>query len=267
MLLQFFSFLIKTNFPTLPVQQLYFTWLLVIGLLFGNESYTQNRLHFEHLSLGDGLTYNTILSICQDKRGYMWFGTPYGLNQYDGYEFKAFRHNPTDSTSIDHNYVSAIFEDSQERLWIGTLNGLNRFDRKLGIFIHYALTAASKNADFSGGINKIIETKDGKIWLTTNEVLQEFNPDNNQFSTYIPKDKAGNYLGEISELFEDSRQNLWICTRAGIRLFDRQQKRFSNPLNDFNQNKSNNVKFFLTMVEDLSGNLWVASRGGWYQKI
>jgi ligand-binding sensor domain-containing protein len=48
-------------------------------------------LRFEHLSVEDGLTQESVLAIVQDADGFMWFGTQSGLSRYDGYRFTNFR--------------------------------------------------------------------------------------------------------------------------------------------------------------------------------
>ena len=48
-------------------------------------------LKFEYLTTIDGLSHNNVSCILQDKQGYMWFGTEYGLNRYDGYAFNMFK--------------------------------------------------------------------------------------------------------------------------------------------------------------------------------
>ena len=53
-------------------------------------------------------------------------------------EFKIYKNDPDDSTSIGSNYILFIYEDRQERLWIGTWGGgLNRFHRDTGTFTRY----------------------------------------------------------------------------------------------------------------------------------
>ncbi|MCK4746432.1 MAG: hypothetical protein KAT15_05330, partial [Bacteroidales bacterium] len=85
----------------------------------------------------DDLSSNSVLSICQDHKGFMWFGPRDGLNRYDGYEFRVYNNDLNDSSSISDNHVNIIFEDSQKNLWIGTANGLNRFDRAKDLFIRF----------------------------------------------------------------------------------------------------------------------------------
>jgi ligand-binding sensor domain-containing protein len=53
-------------------------------------------LRFEHLSIEQGLTQETVKTILQDRAGFMWFGTQSGLNRYDGYRIRAFRSDPAD---------------------------------------------------------------------------------------------------------------------------------------------------------------------------
>ncbi len=44
-------------------------------------------LRFDRLSIEDGLSQNDVFTILQDRQGFMWFGTNFGLNRYDGYAF------------------------------------------------------------------------------------------------------------------------------------------------------------------------------------
>ena len=57
------------------------------------ESLQDESLKFEHLTLENGLSQSTINAIVQDRQGFMWFGTQDGLNRYDGYDFKIFKHD------------------------------------------------------------------------------------------------------------------------------------------------------------------------------
>src|ERR1041384_8118417 len=70
-------------------------------------------VQFEHLTIEDGLSQNAGLAIFQDSKGYLWIGSQDGLNRYDGYNFKIFKHDPDDLHSISHNSVLAIAEDKK----------------------------------------------------------------------------------------------------------------------------------------------------------
>ena len=67
-------------------------------------------------------------AIAQDTFGFMWLGTVDGLNRYDGYEFKTYRHDPNDPNTLSHSRIRALYSDRSGMLWIGTEKGLTRYD-------------------------------------------------------------------------------------------------------------------------------------------
>ena len=66
------------------------------------------KITFSHLSTNEGLSQSTVLSIAQDKKGFMWFATLDGLNRYDGYEFTSYKNNPDDTTTIADNMIRDV---------------------------------------------------------------------------------------------------------------------------------------------------------------
>jgi len=91
--------------------------LIILSLLSAQPTHS---FEFEQLTIKDGLSQSSINCIYQDRKGFLWIGTQDGLNRYDAYNFKIYRHDPRDSTSLAGNFINAVCEDSQGRLWIGT---------------------------------------------------------------------------------------------------------------------------------------------------
>lgn len=88
------------------------------------------QLFFKRISTEQGLPQTSVNSILRDSRGFVWMATEDGLCRFDGTEFRTFRHDPTDSTSLSHNVVHFIQEEEGTgNLWIGTVSGINYFDR------------------------------------------------------------------------------------------------------------------------------------------
>ena len=85
----------------------------VICLLSFSEASAQSipDMKFRHLDTRDGLSNSQINCILRDSRGFMWFGTPYGLNRYDGYRFKTFLSYARDTTTLRSNRIDEVFED------------------------------------------------------------------------------------------------------------------------------------------------------------
>ena len=60
-------------------------------------------LRFERLTIEQGLSQSTANSVVEDDLGFLWIGTQDGLNRYDGYGFKTYRHDPDDPGSLSSN--------------------------------------------------------------------------------------------------------------------------------------------------------------------
>ena len=67
-------------------------------------------IKFSRLDTRDGLSNSQLLCMLRDSRGQMWFGTPYGLNRYDGYRIKTFYSYAKDTTTLRNNYIDEIYE-------------------------------------------------------------------------------------------------------------------------------------------------------------
>ena len=75
-------------------------------------------LRFTRLSTDQGLSQTKVSQIVQDDQGFMWFGTQYGLNRYDGYNFKLFVHDPRNPNGLSGVYTSALFKARDGALWV-----------------------------------------------------------------------------------------------------------------------------------------------------
>ena len=134
----------------------FFCILLLAASLLGATAQTGQVYN------ADRLSSTVITSICQDKAGYIWIGTEYGLNRFDGYRFTQYFHNPDDSTSLFYNVVSSLFCDRSGQLWVGTTRGLQRFCYATDQFInyHFPYGHLPRVSDFE-------QAKDGTIFVGT----------------------------------------------------------------------------------------------------
>src|SRR5689334_1245225 len=67
--------------------------LLLLVLSASAKCFAQNnnaRMHFNLLSIKDGMPEGTVTDLLQDREGYMWIGTQKGLVRYDGYKLKVY---------------------------------------------------------------------------------------------------------------------------------------------------------------------------------
>src|ERR1700693_5967131 len=94
----------------------------------------KDRLGFRRISTSDGLSQTRVAQIVQDDLGFIWFGTQYGLNRYDGYQFKLFVHERGRTDSLSGAFITALFKDRSGFLWIGCSQVLDRFDPRTETF-------------------------------------------------------------------------------------------------------------------------------------
>lgn len=181
--------------------------LLLLTMLLATVSCTvwARDYHFRHYTNDVGLSHNTVNSIIQDTRGFMWFGTKDGLNRFDGKQFKSYYHRNSDSTSIRNNYVLSLTEDSEGLIWIGTYSGLSYFDPQTELF--HNLDAYFS---YSGEIIDIVEDFRKNIWIQSFQGLYRYDKENKTMrfyssSTYF----TPNYMCVIQQ------GDLWISGNNG----------------------------------------------------
>jgi len=213
--------------------------LFIISIL-AQPTFAQHA-RFEHLSMDDGLSNNTVLEIFQDSRGFLWFGTEDGLNRYDGYNITIFKNDPEDSTSISGKKVYTIYEDVSGGLWFGTNGGLCYFDRNKEIFKTFKNNPDNPNSLPNNTVLKICEdpsNDSSTIWLATLNGLSCFNIKTFEFKNFLFSSKNPmnqRFLNMIFSLISSKKGGLWIGTFKGLLYFDPQKETFThhNKINDF----------------------------------
>lgn len=95
--------------------KLFFLCLLIpVSLLFAQES---KQFSFRSVTVNEGLSQNSVVSITQDSIGYMWFATQDGLNKYDGRDFTHFNKQYQDVTRSNYTQLGQLLSDSYGDLW------------------------------------------------------------------------------------------------------------------------------------------------------
>ncbi|MDH5366857.1 MAG: ATP-binding protein [Cyclobacteriaceae bacterium] len=83
--------------------------------------------YFNEINVEHGLSAANVNAIGKDSLGFMWFGTVYGLNRYDGNSFKVFLASDTIKNSLSSNMVYDIITDKNGNIWVATLEGINKY--------------------------------------------------------------------------------------------------------------------------------------------
>lgn len=217
-----------------------------------------NDIRFTQISVEAGLSQTRVAHMVRDDLGFMWFGTQYGLNRYDGYKFKVFTPQPGNPNSLSCAFVYSVFKDASGILWIGCDQFLDRFDPITETFTHIRLeTQASKAPSI---VFRITQDRRGILWLTTGSGLYGLDPQTMRITNHFlhdpqnPTSIASNgVLGSV----EDRNGKFWVGDGNYLEQLDRKtgevKLRVSvgpSPINSF------------SLFEDRFGIIWIGYMAG-----
>ena len=175
---------------------------------------SENKLSFKKIDNKQGLSQNGVMAIFQDKNGFIWLGTHYGLNRYDGFSIKSFYRGNTQNDLCGDD-IQSILQDSVGNIWISTIEGisvfnpvtekffnLNKYTTKESIFRHTILS---------------MKYIDGEILISSKEELWKINAVTSLFTDEIANNICSNIvkfkiqpilnLKSIKVFFKDKNDN------------------------------------------------------------
>lgn len=158
-------------------------------------------------STENGLTYNRIQNITQDKNGFLWIATWDGINRYDGHEFRNYYHRPDDSTSFPYFPVDKLLVDSKNNIWIlCTFRPVFKYNRANDNFEKF-------NTPWNQNITDIYLDGKDNIWFVNSQNLYRYTPDTESIKKFNIMDGESHIParpGDFSQLSIDNRNQLWF---------------------------------------------------------
>lgn len=236
--------------------------------VFAQHTYTLDQTtRFDKMGVKDGLSSEYTQRIYQDKYGFIWIGTQFGLNLYDGNEVKIFNSDPKNPHSIFKSYTNSIFEETDGTIWFGN-TGLNKYNRANQTFSNY-IPDTSDIHKASNSVQKILQDGDF-LWVDVPNDLYRFNKKTSEFTSFA-KDtinpSKGIYSSLSSYMFIDRQGVLWITSSEvgddfELNRFNKDTETFTHFINDSSDPESFVGKEVMSMMEDKDGIIWLATRGG-----
>lgn len=224
-------------------------------------------LHFRNFNVEHGVSNNRITVVRQDVSGYLWIGTNYGLNRFDGTSFHHFIYDADKPQSLSGNYVWDILIDSRQRMWVATWgSGLNLYHPETASFQHFTTNDIGGSRLPSNKIWQIFEDQTGIIWVATSDGAARFNEQDQSFRVYRhrPGDLTSISHKEVTAFAEAGQDKLWISTfGGGLNLFDSATgkviKRYQHVHGSSSSLASNEI---WDLYRDKQDELWVATTQG-----
>ena len=231
--------------------------ILILVCIFSclkiSTSYANIResFNFKNITIEDGLSQSTVETIYQDSKGYIWIGTNDGLDRYNGYEFKHYKHDKYDKNSIANNYIVDIIEDKNGYIWVSTIGGLSRINPDKDEIKNYYSKEDSGNLSNSN-LWQILCTKDNRLIASTIDGLNVYDKNKDKFTRILYKE--GELPSQyIYSLEEDINGHIWVGTDNGLVELDKDLnivKSYQDAIGDSD---------VYNVYDDSKGNIWVCT--------
>lgn len=269
-----------------------------IGSLEGISVIDSEEIHHINQNLLNGLPHIGVFDLYVDKNDGVWVGTWAGGLAYcseHNFKFPHIRIARNDET-VSRSVVSSFAENTDGSIWVGVENyGLEKFlpekmtfvkkdvqswpvsriksittdsDGRHWIGTLYAGLWSVKNDEFdrkgdvSGIFSSVLALDDG-VWIGTRlSGLIFYDINKNAFKRFRAGDKT---IGSISsdqiwKVFQDSKENLWICANFGLSVKYKDAADFERFFYNVNSNSlSRNLNY--TITEAKNGELWIGTAG------
>jgi len=207
----FYTFEANTEKATLFMRKCF----LLLSILFSSYIYSETY-NFSRLDNTNGLSNNQINCVFKDSRGFMWIGTNFGLNRYDGYHVKVYQSVKNDSNSLAQNWIPDIQEDLYGNLWIRGNQNYVVLDVKKEIFSRNLQSFLSRfGITFNPAIVEI--DKDKNYYF--------YNPGDGVYKYDVKRNKLISFLqstdinklsqGQVTSIKAD-KGFLWVIYQSGL---------------------------------------------------
>lgn len=200
-------------------------------MAFTPGSYSQ-PLRFQSYTTSQGLSQNSVYSICQTADRLMWFGTQDGLNRFDGQRFEnIFTTAGIDSNTVYSKFINALAVDPNDMIWIGTTEGLVLYDR----FTNKILNLHRKYKAFAGvgnaNIHQFLMDDQNQLWILSREGrLWSYSFDTHTGKEYKPFDHDSYITKDIQgKVYVSSDKNIYVCTGSTFKNLNLNTK-YSNTI-------------------------------------
>ena len=235
--------------------------MLMLPLLVQAQS---KEVQFDHLSMKDGLSMNPIMTIAQDNAGFLWFGTPDGLNRYDGYNFKVYKSDENDPNSLSDNFITALSVSREGNIWVGTLgNGLNEYSSLTGSFKRFLSTDGSSKIK-SNNIWSLNQDRRGRLWVGTDKGLTVIDTKTEELIPYLEEHPALVALNELTilKMFEDKDGVCWFGSTAGLYKYNPANQKVTKYLQSDPGANSLSQNIVIDIYQDSRQTIWVGTVDG-----
>ena len=226
-----------------------------------------NMLHMEQITDKEGLPQNSVQSIKQDKYGFIWFSSFFGLTRYDGFEFEEYDPEPDDSTTIFTKSIYNIMLDEDQNIWVAFFDTTRfcRYNYETNNFTRFDNTNVPpkiKDLVDRRKINPTVADEDANYsWEYDNGKLYRVHKQNGYRENFFLDFKRDEPISNehVKFTFLDSFGVLWIGTEnRGVFKINTHTKPFYSFMYDLGKKDGTNNRIIRVVYQD-GENLWLGT--------
>lgn len=256
--------------------------LLVCCFILNITENKAQEISFNQLTTTDGLSNNSVMSIYQDNKGFLWMGTRNGVSFYNGKRFSVYKFRKNDPTSLVYKNVTSITGNGEDEIYILTIRGVSRLQisqNKMSTLIQGASRAMHFHKQLFISIENSVYQYDGKKFkeyyqmdaprtvISSIYVCDKFmligTKENGLYRLDLHSRKLTPIFtqGEVVSIFKDSSNKFWIGTpeNGAYLLNGASLTHFQSKEEDASTISSNFIRCF---SEDKQGNIWIGASNG-----
>ena len=242
--------------------------LLLVLLPMGVQAAIPD-MKFRRLDTRNGLSNSQVNCVFRDSKGFVWIGTMYGLNRYDGYRFKTFYANARDTTTMRDNNTSEIMESYDGKLWFHQGMNYCLYDPVTETFERNISNELEKYFGFNKGVEQMYIDAKKNFWVKYyDEGLYYHNP-NTKKTTYFKLGYGDNELDPTYNFmaYADCDDGVMMVTSNGeLVCFDGEKGRKVYDDKWMREHGSPENKEYHLCVDN-DRNIWVSAENYSYVRI
>jgi len=257
-------------------------FLLICCCILALSGSKAQDISFNHLTINEGLAHNSVMSIYQDPKGFIWIGTRNGVCSYNGKEFTTYKYRKDTPNSLIYNNISQITGNGEDEIYFMTSKGISVLQltkNQISTLIQGTVRSMYYHKQLYITLNNIIYRYDGKqfkeyykikeldSYITSLYICDEFmligTVNQGLFRLDCHNQKLSRLLPEIyvEDIFKDSTGKFWIGTmNHGIYIM--KEDSFTNFQHKQDDPSSISSNFIRCFCEDKQGNVWIGTFNG-----
>jgi ligand-binding sensor domain-containing protein/signal transduction histidine kinase/DNA-binding NarL/FixJ family response regulator len=219
--------------------------LTLLFFFFTISVFSQTEISFRQLSVLDGLSQNSAVSIAQDENGFLWIATQDGLNKYDGYNFEIFPYQFEDITKSNHSYLGKVYCFSDSSVWIIPADkSLHQFEKKNNSF---------KKKSTSFPVASFLTDHQNNLWFGSYASGLFFEGKSDEKASPVSHPHLNK--ATLFDLKENASKKIIVAGTGVVGEVDSFTKKFTSYL------RAASTINFSSIAEDSSALLWIGTYG------